>query len=199
MKFLKTNFIWLLILGLVLDTLAQTKVLEYDIFVNNINIGIMRAKKTVEGINTKIEIQSNVDVDLIYRYKVFVTTYSKYQGNQLVEAYVKKVANKKVKEEALIKWLGDKYSFKSLEESFSIENKIAFCTSRLYFEEPKNVKNCVAISLGKLVEFKKIGESKYKFEFPDGTTNTYDYNSEGICKLVRPGFKLVRIEFKLRN
>ena len=170
------------------STFAQEKgSVKYEVIVLGIKIGEVQANRSLIAGDTLIyQTDSQVkfwffgSVDLQFQNKSY------FLKNQIVKAYSSSRTNRGNYFSTIL-WKGDSYQVDA--ETYKFENKkplngpISWCSTKLFFEEPRDGDVFLSEVYGLSQKIKEIEPSAYEIEI-NGNINRYYYQSGKLEKIV---------------
>lgn len=160
-------------------------IIEFDISVAGIKIGEMKATKHTSLGKELLEIQSQVRFWFFTWVDLKFNAESTYQNGYLTNSTSQTASNKGDFSSSVV-WNGEKYLVQADSYKFqnqeAIPNLVAYSTSKLYFEEPKNHQVFLAENFGLLSGISK-NKDYYEVEV-NGNRNKFYYENGQFVKAV---------------
>ncbi|MEO1451994.1 MAG: DUF6134 family protein [Bacteroidota bacterium] len=176
--FVRFALIWgILILGLNVHVNAQ-ETRTYKISALGKGIGTMQISRTDSGTKRMYHTISKMEVNLLFKeIRISIENRTWYEGNQMIKATNKVIANGKVNSTSLIEWVGNQYVITvDGETKDPIKSPVYHSGSMLYFAQPTGVSQSFAESSGLFMELDDLGEGLYQATDPhNGRHITYAY------------------------
>ena len=176
MKYYKT-FVHFATILLAIQTSLNAQTVRFNIFKGSKHIGNIIAQKEATDTKTTFIVTSEASLRIVAKFVRETFVEANYICGKLENSEAKETINKDLKQHRVTKRQGSKYlCLKNLEkESFSIEKQIGFCSSMLYFMEPKGQTHLFAESYQEFFPIELIEPGIYKLTLPKGKINHYVY------------------------
>ena len=195
METVRTFYILLCMVFLV-HTNVFSQSVQFQILKGGKEIGQIKAHQNSEDAKTTYTVSSKASFRVLMKY--VRETYAKavYVDGELVSSDAVQKMNDNLKEHRITTLEGGKYACNNKGAQLSsIGEQIRFCTSMLYFQEPKNQTHIFAENYQKLCPIKKIEAGIYELTLPNGKINHYVYKS-GRLEEIRVFRSIVDLVFK---
>lgn len=174
---------------------VQAETLYYQIRYRDHKIGQLRIERRQQGSATEIRFRSRVDMQLLFRVKVFDSMWVSFRNGQLEQAYLYRTQNGKVKVNNRIRREGALYrQWSEGEETASLSQPILFSTANLYFHEPAGLSRIYSEKFQQFISIRPQGGHRYRLMLPDGNYTEYEYR-QGLCHFVEAHTDWARIQF----
>jgi len=182
---IKRNFFLILLTGFCflfavpVFSQPEDQIVTYRIRVMGMNVGELTVKQQTFGNEILVEAVTDVEVKIIFTYRVKYLQNCHYRDGALVNSHLQTVRNDKVNSDTKLTKTADGYLLEADGDSKLIHDSITYSGSLLYFTEPKQV-SCMYIELNgeknavKCVEdhtyvvLDKKGREKNKYVYQDG-------------------------------
>ncbi|MDD4190868.1 MAG: hypothetical protein PHI28_06040 [Mangrovibacterium sp.] len=168
----------------------------YGIEVMGMHIGQYTVNQQTRGNEIRIEAITDVEVNLIFTYRVKYVQNSLYRDGQLWRSHVQTIKNGKVNSDVWLDKQGDRYCLKKDGQSTSIHDSITYSGSLLYFNEPKGVSFLYKERSGEKQALKQVSDHIYILtDGKNKKTNEYEYQEGMLVRaaLVHP-LATIRLE-----
>lgn len=174
---------------------AQT--VKFNIMKGDDNIGQIVAKKTVLKTGHSYHVTSKATFRVVWQYLRETVTKVQFSGNYMLSSDSKQSMNSEVKEHRITTKNGASYSCtkKPDNEKFTLNKTVTYCSSMLYFSEPKNLTHIFAESYQEMCKIELISTGIYKLYLPEGKINHYVYKN-GQLQEIRVFRTIVDLVFK---
>lgn len=192
---MKSIFFTLILSLLFFQLDAQT--VKFNIMKGNDNIGEIVAKKTSLKSGDSYHVTSKATFRVVWKYVRETITKVQFSGKTMTSSNSKQLMNKETKEHRITTKNGTSYSCTKNpgNEKFTLNKSITYCSSMLYFSEPKNRKYIFAESYQKMCKIELISTGIYKLYLPEGKINHYVYKN-GKLQEIRVFRTIVDLVFK---
>lgn len=192
---MKNIFFILFFSLLTLQLNAQT--VKFNIIKGDDNIGEIIAKKTSLKTGDSYHVTSKATFRVVWKYVRETITKVQFSGKHMTTSDSKLSMNKEMKEHSITTKNGNSYSCtkKPDNEKFTLSKSITYCSSMLYFTEPKNRTSIFAESYQKMCKLELISTGIYKLYLPEGKINHYVYKN-GKLQEIRVFRTIVDLVFK---
>ncbi|MDO6492273.1 MULTISPECIES: DUF6134 family protein [unclassified Cellulophaga] len=163
--------------GLLINTKADTTVLNFNILHKNKVVGSLVATKVINGdiisyhSFTQIQTKIITTVDLKYDYNVT------FNSDKLFNSNVNILLNGKSLAETSTLFRNGEYLVTKNKKVLKLQDSIVYSTVLLYFKEPINVKECYSEQDGSFNTLVSLGNHKYKKINSKGNENVYVYKN----------------------
>ncbi len=186
-------FIFTLLLSLQLS--AQT--VKFNIMKGKDTIGQIVAKQTKNNTGNSYHVTSKASFRIIWKYVRETLTRVNFRGKIMSYSNSKLSINKEIKDHRITTRKVKQYACvkKPENKQFQITQNITYCSSMLYFKEPKNQSYIFAESYQKLCKLELISTGIYQLHLPEGKINHYVYKS-GQLQEIRVFRTIVDLIFK---
>ena len=181
-------FLALLFLGMVLQAAAQSKTetVRYEILVLGIKIGNMSAQKVAAGDSVQYVVDSQVKFWFFGDVDLKLLTRSHFSGGNIVRTYSESKTNRG-NFSSKITWKGTQYAVDAKSYKYanatSLKGPLAWCSTKLFFQEPTGKELFLSEVYGVAAPIKKIGPGVYEVQV-EGNTNRYHYQGGTLVKIV---------------
>ncbi|MGE0566510.1 MAG: DUF6134 family protein [Bacteroidia bacterium] len=160
---------------------VKAETISYAIKLGGFKIGSLNTTHIRKGNIDYYSVISNVEVNLIFKIKVYYKTVSIYNNNQLIESKVSSNVNGNSYASNTI-WDGQKYKIDCSAYKYSYSDSsrtepIYWSVSKLYFEKPDVGAEIYAETYGRFSEFKKGGNNQFQVEVQKSKQIYYYDNS----------------------
>ncbi|MUP45595.1 hypothetical protein E0K83_07520 [Gramella sp. BOM4] len=160
---------------------SQSSELNFKILKKDDKIGILKIQKTESPPITDYQVFTNVEVSFIKKFRVKASENYRYRGDKLIYSELNRSINDKPTDSKFLELSEDRYILKDGANSQVFhEPEINTNLVRLYFSEPINISRVYCDNQQVMVDLEKLGENRYKIDFPNGVSNTFHYRS-GKC------------------
>ena len=196
MKYSKT-FICIVAAFLITKTTLNAQTVRYKIFKGRKQIGNIIGLKETSSAKTTFTITSKASVRIITKFVRETFVEANYIGEKLESSDAKETINDELKQHRITQRQGSKYICidNREKEKFNLEKQIKFCSSMLYFMEPKNQTHIFAESYQVFCPIEMIEPGIYKITLPQGKINHYIYKL-GVLEEIRVFRTLFNLVFK---
>jgi hypothetical protein len=151
---------------------------KYRIRVLGMNIGEFTVNQKTEDGDISVEAITDVEVKIIFTYRVKYIQQSLYKDGNLWNSHVKTIKNGKVHSDIQLKKQGETYLLTSERDSVTIHDSITYSGSLLYFNEPKQVSYLYKERNGEKNHIKCIAEHTYALmDGKNKKANEYEYKN----------------------
>jgi hypothetical protein len=156
------------------SNLAQNQ--EYSIFWGDDQIGTLNVSKNVLGSQIEYGFTADVEFRVILKYRRHTEVIARFKNDTLEFCSSKSVMNDDLKDFHTSKRQKNSYRLFQHPSDSSIFNGIIKNTvARMYFEEPRNLKETYAEGHSKFCQIEALGSGSYKLHLSDDKTNIYNY------------------------
>lgn len=153
---------------------------KYRIQVLGMNVGQYTVNQKTTEDKIVIEAITDVEVKIIFTYRIKYVQKSLYRNGQLWNSHVQTIKNGKVNSDVWLEKQGGGYLLKKDGESVYIDDDITYSGSLLYFNEPTQVSYLYKERSGEKQALKRIADHTYILtDGKDKKTNEYEYE-EGM-------------------
>lgn len=179
----------------------EESILNYDIVLGNSTIGYLKCIQrnyTASGMMVYI-IDSKVDVQVIKKFNVHYTLYSKYSGSKLYYSKLINVVNSDTQRFNQVTLGADRFYRFQEKDNLRItkDTMIDYSVACLYHKEPKTGQRLFTENFLQSCAISGINHT-YSITFPDGNTNSYTYVN-GICEEAKIQQKWYTLYFKRKH
>ena len=135
-------YIWLLLVGFIcISTVFASaqptdRTLKYDVHALGMKIGELTVNEHISGDKVIVEAITNVDVKIIFNYRVKYFQRSIYHNGELISSHLQTMKNGEVHSDTWLKKDSSDYLLIKEGDSTIIHDKIFYSGSLLYFNEP---------------------------------------------------------------
>ena len=170
---------------------------RFQIFKGTKSIGSIHAQKETTGTETTYTVTSEASFRVVARFVRETFTRVIYKGRDLESSVNRETMNENLKGHRLTHRKGEAYScsLNGGKSSFDLDGPLRFCSSMLYFTEPRGQSHVFAESYQQLCRIEPIDAGVYKLYLPQGKINHYVYRS-GRLEEVRVFRTMVNLVFK---
>lgn len=190
------KFVLLLLLLCSAQLICTAQKLKYKIRMKDDEVGIMTAVRTGKT-KQKIELESNISFQKLITIQLHYRMEASYENNVLLLSSTIQQANGKEMANTTTKKTESGYTITTTKGTSTVtEKQILFNLCKLYFEEPKGVKQVWSDTYGEMLAIKAVGPGKYELTLPDGNKNYYSYH-KGICTMVETNLPFGKVTFTL--
>jgi len=191
-----TFIILLLLVSCIL--FSQQQLLTYKVIRNGDEAGWVKLNKSINGSTTVISMASEIKVRVIFLFTIISNEYVEQRDDKLIHSYIFRKVNGSVKADTHTRLTGNTYET----ESYSGKGKLdiipaGFNVLDLYFKQPDGIAKVYSGSHRQNLQVMKKQTSTYTLGLPEGNTNEYHYNKDGICTKVKINHSLYSVEFIL--
>jgi hypothetical protein len=161
---------------------------EFDIFFGSKHVGFLKLSETRSPEETFIQVHSEIETRLIFRYTVEGTETYQYRNDTLVASRLYRKINDKVRLDHRIIKNGAGYRMLGPDLDRKLETgSVQMNLTRLFFEEPKGQYRVFSDRFGQWVPVEKMGVHQYKIPFPNGSSSTFSYENGKCISVVNSG------------
>ncbi len=191
------RYLYISILFVTISCTGHTQTACFKIFRGNKEIGRIDAKKADGAGSTIYTVTSEASMRIISRFERKSSTSVIWKEDQLRSSEIRETMNGKLKQHRTTERNGARYACKKNGEKdpFYINGPVRFCTSMLYFQEPRGHDRLFAESHQAICPLERIEPGIYKLTLPQGRINHYVYES-GMLKEIRVFRKMINLVFK---
>jgi hypothetical protein len=177
---------------------SQQQSLSYKVIRNGDETGWVKLNRNINGHTSIINMASEIKVRMIFLFTIISNEYVECRDDKLVHAYVFRKMNGSIKADAHTRLAGNTYET----EDYSGKEKLniipsSFTVLDMYFKQPDGITKVYSGSQQQNLPVIKKQPSMFIINMPDGNTNEYYYNKEGICSRVKINQSLYTVEFIL--
>ena len=165
----------------------SAEIAQFEVVVLGIKIGDLEAKKVKEAEGTRrYEAKSQVKFWFFGSVKVSFLTQAYFENNYIVNTKSSSQTNRG-NFNSEVWWKGEEYQVNA--QTYQFENQtplpgpIAWCSTKLFFEEPQEGDIFLSEVYGLSQKIKKIDSGVYEIEI-HGNANRYYYKSGELEKIV---------------
>lgn len=180
-----SGFMWVsLLMMLVFSSSASARqtdrTAKYRIRVLGMNIGEFTVNQKNVGDEVRIEAVTDVEVKIIFTYRVKFIQNSIYRDGSLWSSHVQTIKNGKLNSDLRLEKQGDAYLLVEDGDSTFVNENITYSGSLLYFNEPEQVAYLFNERNGEKKPLKCTADQTYVItDEKDNKTNEYNYK-DGI-------------------
>ena len=190
----KIILLLLLMIFITRASLAQNRVLIYEVLRNGKPAGMLQVQCSSFNENQLYKLESKVKVKMLMTFTAESFEEIKYENGVLVYSSLFRKLNgsEKNNKRMFITTAGYEVQTGDKRQSLSL-NRIHESTLTLYHKEPVGLQRIYSDNFQQYLELKKITDHRYHLIFPDGSWSEYSY-SNGVCTAVyvnNPLFTLV--------
>lgn len=171
------RYLFLFVFILVLQGGVSAQTCKFKIMRGEDNLGSITAHKKVDGNKVTYDVTSTATFRVIFKY-VRETFMDIVFVNGIMESSImKQIMNKELKDHRITTRNGLGYDCIKNPggEKFEINTVVRFCSSMLFFKEPKGQKKIFSESYQELSPIEEIEPGVYKLSLPEGKVNHYVY------------------------
>ena len=151
---------------------------KYQIRVWGMNIGEFTVSQKTQGEDMSIEAITDVEVKMIFTYRVKYIQQSLYRHGTLWNSHVETLKNGKINSDTRLEKQGENYLLTQNGDSALIHGNITYSGSLLYFHEPVQIKYIYKERTGDKNSFKSLDDHTYAIvDEKDIKTNVYKYEN----------------------
>lgn len=164
--------------------LAQETALQYGIYRNAKKIGVLQFNINRQQDAVQLRLESQVHTRMLIGIAVHAFEESRYHQQKLVYSSVRRTVNGSERERRVLTARGTGYQVNNhgTEVPFA-HPPIRYSTLSLYAWEPLHVQEVYSDSHQRLLPIRKVGDSHYQVQLPDGRYNEYWYRG-GSCRRI---------------
>lgn len=178
MKHIQYGLLLLIVFLFIAPASAQParQTAKYRLHVLGMNIGEYTVtQETMDG-NINIKAITDVEVKIIFTYRVKYLQHSVYRNGSLWNCHVQTIKNGKVNSDMRLEKQGEAYLLVENGDSTVIHDQITYSGSMLYFNEPKKASLMYNERSGENKPLKRIADHIYMITDEKGNkTNEYHY------------------------
>ena len=157
---------------------SSERKVKYQIRVWGMNIGEFTVSQKTEGEDISIEAITDVEVKMIFTYRVKYIQQSLYRHETLWSSHVETLKNGKINSDTRLEKQGENYLLTQDGDSALIHDNITYSGSLLYFHEPVQIKDIYKERTGEKNSFRSIDDHTYAMvDEKDNKTNVYEYKN----------------------
>ena len=170
---------------------------QFRIFKGSKPIGSIHAKKEKSGVETTYTVISEASFRVVTKFVRETFTKVVYSGRELETSINRETMNESLKGHRTTHRKGPAYScsLNGGKNSFDLNGPLRYCSSMLYFTEPKGQSHVFAESYQQLCKIEEIDPGVYKLYLPKGKINHYVYRS-GRLEEIRVFRSIINLVFK---
>ncbi len=191
MKFLLS----LLFLGFSVHLHAQK--LTYDAYLRGNKVGKMTVVREVSDNKTSISSTTHIEAHMLFTIKVDVSSESVYQNGELIESTAVSKQNGNIHSQVEVIKKNNNYAVNIDGELKTLNKNSIVGADVLYFEEPKQIKETLALASGEELKIENEGEGNYFF-IHGGKKEKHQY-ANGILQQVTIEHSLYTVVLKLQQ
>ena len=110
--------------------------LRFKVLKNDKEIGWINATKTISGNQILYEVETELEIKLVFTQKVVYSSKALYVNNFLQKSVSKSFVNKKLQHHCVTLWKGNHYEIKRDHDIERLDRKVFYSGIMLYFKEP---------------------------------------------------------------
>ena len=176
---------------------ADRKELLYDVFQGSDKIGMLKAVRVNDGLQSNYHIETRISYRILLPIEVLIVVGNSFNNEKMTKAYAKREVNGSVKTNNTIFWNQSLYYMITKDKDTTTWNRpISNCVSALYFKEPMNIEQVFSENYLRNLRIVETDPGTYQVTLPDGHNNYYKY-SNGICTEVELEIMWNSIHLKL--
>ncbi len=175
---------------------AADRTAKYSIRVLGMNIGQFTVNQKDVDEDIRIEAVTDVEVKIIFTYRVKFIQHSVYRKGLLWSSHVQTVKNGKVNSDMKLQRKDGLYELNEDGKTSVVHGNITYSGSLLYFNEPKNISVMYNERNGEKKPLKAIAEHIYIItDDKNKKTNEYEYENGVLARaeLIHP-MATIRLE-----
>lgn len=189
--------LFLLALALGMNSFADN--LTYTVIHDKKPVGQINISRTTKQDLTQIRFESTVVVNMLFTIKVYDKMDVTFKGNQLINSYLYRTLNGKVKVKNYATWDGKSYLQNNKDEDKStLSQLIHYTTASLYYHEPIGQQEVYSEKFQKMIPIKNVGIKRYLLSLPNGNKVYYSYKN-GVCSLVEAETDWANLQFVFKS
>ncbi len=173
---------FLSILGAIITISAYTQTYTrfFDAKANDKLVGHIKAEKTLSGDLVTYAVESDIDIQYVFRVNVTYRVQSVYKKNMLVSSSASVYINGHLQNAVTTEWKEDHYEINDSGHVTRLYEQIKFSAAQIYFNEPIGQRKLYSESEGIMKPLVKTADEKYKVKSPSKPENNtlYAYSSE---------------------
>ena len=179
-------------------SVAQDKLLTYDVIKNGTIIGKNTIVQKVNNNKTYLELTSDVKTRYIISISIYVNEIATFENGVMTNSYYYQKQNgDETRKQTMPD--GNYYKFVS---NGNIDSQnyfpVYYNYIQVFFEQPEATTKVYSNHYQQFLTMEKLSENRYRIELPDGTYNYYTYKG-GICTQVDIKHTLFTLHFVLRK
>lgn len=166
---------------------AQTYLRNYKVESSDELVGKISATRSVEGDYIQYEVNSHVEMTILFKVEVDYKLQATYKEGVLVSSSATVYLNGRTQENMNCEREGDHYTLVSDGHTTRIYEDIKWSSAKLYFDKPDDVRKVFSETDGSFKNLSKTADGKYLLKDPqqDANVNTYTYSSEqGLHRII---------------
>lgn len=198
---MKANNLSLLVvlLGTMISTNAQEKILEYNIKRDGDVVGNIHFIQGIAGNRTTLTMESEVNTRFIFNFKAMAKEEVIYDNGIMTWSSIFRKLNGNVKIDKKTKAIGNAYTvFKGSKKETLNNYPIRYNMLSVYIIEPVNITKVYSDNFQLQINIQKIADHHYKIKFPDGNYNEYFYIN-GVCSKIEIHHSFYSATIELRS
>lgn len=173
--------------------------LSYTVIHDKKPVGQINISRTTQNDVTQIKFESNVVVNMLFTIKVYDKMDVTFKGNQLINSYLYRTLNGRVRVKNYAVWNGKHYvQTDKDDEKSTLSHLIYFTTASLYYQEPIGHHHVYSEKFQKMIPIKVAGNKRYLLELPNGNKVYYSYHN-GVCSLVEAETDWANLQFVINK
>jgi hypothetical protein len=178
---------------------SSAQQINYDVYLNEKQVGYLLAKRSSKDDLTNYWIESNVNFRFVFKMNFNYTFETVFQNDMLIRASTLNTVNEDEKGSSKVTWNGKFYQMEVKNERSELKNtRITYSMSMLYFREPRQISQVFSERYARFLAIRAVKEHSYELTMPDGKKNIYSYVN-GICQAVEVQHSVGKISFRLKN
>jgi hypothetical protein len=182
MKSLVPFLAYFFLLFFSISALGQSKTEVFNIGALGMNVGTITVNQQIDGDRLVVEAISQVEVRIVFKFKVKYIQTSIYEKGELVSSSLKTYKKGVINSDTRLTKKGSGYGLEKDGEKSYINDRIYYSGSLLYFHEPISIKNLYFEINGEKTSIENAGLHKYLITDPhNGKKNEYTYKN-GVLK-----------------
>ncbi len=159
---------------------TQTYTRFFDAKANDKLVGHIKAQKVVSGEVETYSVESEINVNYVFRVNVTYRVQSVYKQSMLISSSASVYINGHLQNSVTTEWKDDHYEINDSGHTTRLYEQIKFSTAQIYFNEPIGQRTLYSESEGIMKTLVKTADEKYKVKGPSKPENNtlYGYSSE---------------------
>lgn len=181
------------------SSLAQSRLLMYDVLRDGKNAGTLQVQCTMQQNKMLYRLESKVKVRMLLSFTAESFEETRFENGMLVYSslYRKLNGTEKNNKKMFITPAGYEVQNGGKKEMLNF-TRIDENTLTLYHKEPLGVQKIYSDNYQQYLTVHKVGEHRYQLYFPDGSWSEYWYNN-GICIAVYVNSSWFSFIMQLKN
>jgi len=169
---------------------------RYNMYLLNANIGEFSVTQTKENGNVKIEAITDVNINLLFSYRIKYVQNTVYEQGVLQSSHVETYKNGKLNSNMRLKLQNNSYLLVLDNDTTVINESITYSGSLLYFNEPDGIKKIYKERSSEMKKINPVDEHVYSIrDEKDREINRYFYEN-GILQYAKMHHPLGTMELK---